>query len=145
MQQITEGQEEGGWGSKSESSLTKVGISFQTQVGISGETFNLTLTTACQCDCGEPQINSQQVSSFISFDGSSLYENVPLFTKSPAPNFCFFTQPNDMVSQQSRWIISTVSIKSSSQNAGYYFHNAVLSPDVLAFTYIVFSVMELDL
>ena len=61
MQQITEGQEEGGWGSKSESSLTKVGISFQTQVGISGETFNLTLTTACQCDCGEPQINSQQV------------------------------------------------------------------------------------
>jgi len=31
-------------------------------VGISGETLNLTLTTACQCDCGQPQINSPQCS-----------------------------------------------------------------------------------
>merc|ERR1719357_230133 len=31
-------------------------------VGISGETFNLTLTSACDCDCGKPELNSPQCS-----------------------------------------------------------------------------------
>ena len=31
------------------------------KVGISGETFNLTLTSACDCDCGKPELNSPQV------------------------------------------------------------------------------------
>ena len=31
------------------------------KVGISGEMLNLTLTTSCECDCGQPQNNAQQV------------------------------------------------------------------------------------
>ena len=55
----------------SQSELLALNMDFFPKVGISGETFNLTLTTACECDCGEPQINAQQVFSFLSFDGSS--------------------------------------------------------------------------